>query len=71
MTAGVEKQFDAQRFYDGKEFFAYTYFGAHKADRGVTFRTFALNADKVTLIGEFSDWKELDMSDAVRTGFCI
>ena len=69
MTAAIDRNFNAQRFYDGDEFFAYKYFGAHKAEKGVTFRTFALNADKVTLIGEFSDWKELDMSDSARKGF--
>ena len=69
MTADLDRNFNAQRFYDGDEFFAYKYFGAHKAEKGVTFRTFALNADKVTLIGEFSGWKELDMSDSARKGF--
>ncbi|MBQ4304923.1 MAG: 1,4-alpha-glucan branching protein GlgB, partial [Lachnospiraceae bacterium] len=69
MTAAIDRNFNAQRFYDGDEFFAYKYFGAHKAEKGVIFRTFALNADKVTLIGEFSGWKELDMSDSARKGF--
>ncbi len=69
MTAVTDRNFNAQRFYDGDEFFAYKYFGAHKGEKGVTFRTFALNADKVALIGEFSGWKELEMSDSVRKGF--
>ena len=69
MTVKLTGPFNPQRFYDGDEFYAYTYFGAHPAEQGVTFRTFALQAEKVTLIGEFSDWKELDMSDSVRTGF--
>ena len=62
---------DLQKFYDGTAFDAYNYFGAHPAEdgKGIVFRTFALNADKVSLIGEFSDWKELPMKNPERYGF--
>ena len=61
---------DFQKFYDGKAFDVYKYLGAHpEKDGGVTFRTFALNADKVAVLGEFNDWTDTFMSDRERKGF--
>ena len=48
-------------FYNGKVFNAYKYFGAHPCENGTVFRTYAPNAVKVSLIGEFSNWQEIPM----------
>lgn len=48
-------------FYIGKTFDAYEYFGAHITDEGVVFRVYAPAASKVSLIGEFNEWKETAM----------
>ena len=47
-----------QDFYEGKTFDAYTYFGAHLQGEGVLFRTYAPQAEKVCIIGEFNHWQE-------------
>ncbi len=52
---------DFYGFYTGKIFDAYLYLGAHVTEQGVVFRTFAPNADKVALIGEFTGWQEQKM----------
>ncbi|MDE6345042.1 MAG: alpha amylase C-terminal domain-containing protein [Muribaculaceae bacterium] len=38
---------------------AHNYFGLHRDDKGWVFREWAPNATAITLIGDFSDWKEL------------
>lgn len=43
-------------FFQGQIFDAYEYFGAHPYDYGVTFRTYAPNAGKVAIIGDFNGW---------------
>ena len=43
---------DFYGFYTGKIFDAYKYLGAHVEEKGVTFRTFAPSASRITLIGE-------------------
>ncbi len=48
-------------FYDGKCFDAYKYLGAHFNGTGTMFRTYAPNAEKVAVIGDFSDWQEIPM----------
>lgn len=48
-------------FYEGKEFEAYKYLGAHVIEEGVVFRTFAPNAEKVSVIGEFNHFRETEM----------
>lgn len=53
---------DFHGFYTGKIFDAYQYLGAHITDAGVVFRTFAPGAQKVSLIGEFSQWREYEMN---------
>lgn len=52
---------DKYDFYCGNSFDAYEYMGAHFKNNGVIFRTFAPNAAKISLIGEFNDWAETDM----------
>lgn len=52
---------DYYGFYTGKVFDAYRYLGAHAERKGVTFRTFAPSAQRISLIGEFSSWEECPM----------
>lgn len=54
---------DFYGFYTGKIFDAYTYLGAHvEPVQGVSFRTFAPGASKISLIGEFNNWEEWTMN---------
>ena len=53
---------DMYGFYSGKVFDAYKYLGAHVKENQVTFRTFAPNALKIELIGEFNDWNGIEMN---------
>lgn len=53
---------DFHGFYTGKIFNAYQYLGAHITDSGVVFRTFAPGAQRVSLIGECSQWREYEMN---------
>ena len=54
---------DFYGFYTGKIFDAYQFLGAHtESAGGVTFRTFAPGASRISLIGEFSDWEEWTMN---------
>ena len=59
---------DLEQFYNGNEWYAYQYFGAHIAEDGVEFRVYAPRARKVTLIGSFNDWKDFEMSESGRGG---
>ena len=52
---------DFYGFYMGQEFEAYSYLGAHWEENGVIFRTFAPNALKISVIGDFSQWEEVPM----------
>ena len=52
---------DFQKFYIGEEFSAYAFLGAHSLDKGFVFRVYAPAAIKVSVIGEFTDWKEVPM----------
>ena len=48
---------DFQKFYMGDVYDAYKYLGAHVEEDGVVFRTFAPQAEKVMIIGEFNNWR--------------
>ena len=53
---------DMHEFYMGNIFDAYEYFGAHKENGTMVFRTFAPNASGVCLVGEFNGWTEQPMN---------
>ena len=53
---------DYYSFYTGKEFEAYQYLGAHISKTGVTFRTFAPAASRISVIGDFNQWQETPMN---------
>lgn len=52
---------DIQKFYEGSSFDAYETLGCHMEVVGAVFRTYAPNASRVTLVGEFNGWQEQDM----------
>lgn len=60
---------DYYNFYTGKEFEAYQYLGAHISENGVTFRTFAPSAERISVIGEFNQWKETPMTKVYDGNF--
>lgn len=60
---------DFYGFYTGKIFDAYEFLGAHPVKKGVVFRTFAPNAFKISLIGEFSGWQEYEMQKVYDGNF--
>lgn len=60
---------DFYGFYTGKTFDTYQYLGAHAAEKGVTFRTFAPAALRVSLMGEFNDWQECPMNKVYDGNF--
>lgn len=55
-------------YYNGNEWYAYKYFGAHVTEDGVQFRVYAPHAVRVTLIGEFNQWHESEMNVEGRGG---
>lgn len=57
-----------QKFYMGESFDAYEYFGAHLEDCSVVFRTYAPNAREITVVGEFTGWKEEPMQQLYQSG---
>ena len=57
-----------QKFYMGEVFDAYDYFGAHVSDDGVVFRTYAPNAYKISIVGDFSSWNEIPMERMYQSG---
>lgn len=59
---------DLQEFYTGKAFDAYEYFGAHPDGEGYIFRTYAPRAEKITVTGDFTDWKEEPMTQMHLSG---
>lgn len=59
---------DINRFYRGEVFEAYEYYGAHLSKNGTVFRTYAPNALKVSLIGDFTGWDEEIPMQPVRDG---
>ena len=52
---------DMYGFYTGKVFDAYKYMVAHIEEDGVVFRTYAPNALKVELVGDFNNWEGTEM----------
>lgn len=52
----------------GESFDAYDYFGAHPSDDGIIFRTYAPNAHKISIVGEFNSWQELPMEQLHQSG---
>lgn len=60
---------DFQKFFDGDLFDTYKYMGAHVQDGGVVFRTYAPQANKVCIIGEFNNWTEEEMTMPVHFQF--
>lgn len=55
-------------FYNGNEWKAYEYFGAHPENDGVRFRVYAPRAKKVSVIGEFNYWRDIFMECEGRGG---
>lgn len=45
----------------GTVFDCYNFFGAHKENGGFVFRTYAPQAERITVIGSFNGWNEEDM----------
>lgn len=59
---------DLQKFYMGEAFDAYEYFGSHLQDDGVIFRTYAPNAEKIAVVGEFNNWQEQPLEQLHQSG---
>ena len=53
---------DIYGFYKGEAFEAYEYLGAHLTSNGTVFRTYAPNASKVAVVGDFNNWTDEEMS---------
>lgn len=60
---------DFYNFYTGKEFEAHKFLGAHVFDGGITFRTFAPSASRISVIGEFNGWTETPMNKTYDGNF--
>ncbi len=60
---------DMYGFYTGKILDAYRYLGCHVEKNGATFRTFAPAAEKITITGEFNQWKETEMQKVYDGNF--
>ncbi len=56
-------------FYTGKSFDAYKYLGAYLQDGTTTFRVFAPNAQKISVIGDFNEWKETPLEKVYDGNF--
>ena len=60
-----------QKFYMGEAFDAYEYFGAHLEEECVVFRTYAPNAHRITITGQFNNWQEQPMEQLHQSGVWI
>ncbi len=67
--SGGLNNMDFYGFYTGKEFEAYRFLGAHVREHGVTFRTFAPAASRISVIGEFNGWTETPMNKVYDGNF--
>ena len=65
---GVDRM-DIYGFYKGEVFGAYEFLGAHPDKEGTVFRTYAPNASKVSLIGDFSEWEDIPMEKILDGNF--
>ena len=52
---------EIQEFLEGKSFHSYEYFGAHPQNGGTVFRTYAPNAWKAGVCGDFSGWDIVEL----------
>ena len=59
---------ELEEFYNGNEWYAYRYLGAHIANDGVVFRVYAPRAQKVALIGSFNGWHDQMMQRSGPSG---
>lgn len=59
---------NTHEFYMGQAFDAYEFFGAHVTKEGVLFRTYAPNARRIQVIGEFNEWQGHEMYQDGRSG---
>ena len=59
---------DLQQFYMGQAFDAYEFFGVHKENSRFVFRTFAPNAQRITVIGEFNNSHEEPLEQYYQSG---
>lgn len=57
-----------QKFYMGEAFDAYEYFGAHLEGEDIVFRTYAPNAQRIAVVGEFNNWQEQPMEQLHQSG---
>ncbi len=63
------EDFAMQDFYQGKVFNCYEFFGAHLLEDGrCLFRTYAPNAQRVTVTGDFNGWREDEMVRYYQSG---
>ena len=53
---------ELEKFHRGEAFDAYEYFGAHILGDAVHFRVYAPGAERVNIMGEFTQWQEWQMS---------
>lgn len=60
---------DIYGFYKGEIFDAYEYLGAHVSNSGTVFRTYAPNASKVAVVGDFNNWQDQPMSPVADGNF--
>lgn len=63
------EDFNMQGLYDGTVFNCYEFFGAHLLDDGrCLFRTYAPNAQRVAVTGDFNGWQEAEMMRYYSSG---